>query len=588
MDEDPISKTINSILNLFRRKPPAGRGGVQPPSAVSAPRGADAQPPPPPQPKRRKPPEPEKPRLKVTSHVARDLLQNAAYFNALPKAVAEYVTNAIDSAEPGTPVICDVTIAENEVTIADNGSGMTYAELSNFFQMHGENVQRKRGRTVRGKFGTGKSAAFGVANTLQIETVKDGKRNVVELHRLDVESARDGRPIPVREAAVNQPALDSPPGTTIRIRDLLVEDPDEQAVRLYLEKLLGQHLRTHKVRVNGHACRYRMPKADLSFDFKPPEAVSATIGRARCKLFVSPDELERDDNAIAVLCHGYLHAVTLAGRSREPLAEYLFGEVEVPSLDDDPGPVPAFDNTRSLGLNPQNPKVQALEAWLGECIDEVLGKLAEREKRRRLAREQRLLRRVAGRIKTFLDEDFLSIQESLPWASLPAARKRELAQQADGSEGEPAAGRKAGKRPSTVKRGVTWLRRLLGLEKRPVPAAPRPPRGGPVEFEIRYARLGSKTVRAQYDAGEGVITLNRDHPQLRTAEREAGIESNTYKMLSFDIAFTEYALAVADHLARQAAAYRKELDTNALVQSILDRLGRKAAYYLETRTRRGE
>ncbi len=579
MDEDPISKTINSILNLFRRKPPA------PPPPAPAPQPPPA--PPPPKPKRRRRPKAEKPSLKVTSHVARDLLQNAAYFNTLPKTVAEYVTNAIDSAEPGTPVHCEVTVAEGEVSIADDGSGMTYAELSNFFQMHGENIQRKRGRTVRGKFGTGKSAAFGVANTLQIETVRNGRRNVVELHRADVESARDGQPIPVRERTVNLPAPGAPSGTTIRIRDLLDDDLDEQAVRAYLEKLLGQHLRTHKVHVNGHACRYRMPKAELTFDFKPPEAVSAAIGRVKCKLFVSRDELERDDNAVAVLCHGFLHAVTLAGRSREPLAEYLFGEVEVPALDDDPGPVPAFDNTRSLALNPRNPKVQALEVWLGECIDEVLEELAEREKRRQLARQQRLLRKITGRIKTFLDEDFLEIQESLPWASLPAARKRELPQQA-ARTGSRSAGRNPAPRPSLLQRGFTWLRRLFGLEPRRPTVPPRPPRGAPVEFEIRYARLGSRESRAQYDAEEGLITLNRDHPQLRTAEREAGLESGTYRMLCFDIAFTEYALAVADYLSKQAAAYRKPLDTNALVQSILDRLGRKAADYLEASAPRGE
>ena len=145
---------------------------------------------------------PQKPPLKVTSHVSRDLLQNAAYFSTLPKVVAEYVTNAIDSAAPGQAIRCEVTLSPTEVTIADNGSGMSHAELSNFFQMHGENIQRRRGRTVRGKFGTGKSAAFGVANILQVETIKDGKRNIVELHRKDVESARDGHPIPVRELVV--------------------------------------------------------------------------------------------------------------------------------------------------------------------------------------------------------------------------------------------------------------------------------------------------------------------------------------------------------------------------------------------------
>ena len=78
---------------------------------------------------------------------------------------------------------CEVTLARDAIRIADSASGMTYTELSNFFQMHGENVQRKRGRAVRGKFGTGKSAAFGIANTLHVETVKGGKRNVVELRR---------------------------------------------------------------------------------------------------------------------------------------------------------------------------------------------------------------------------------------------------------------------------------------------------------------------------------------------------------------------------------------------------------------------
>ena len=40
--------------------------------------------------------------------------------------------------------------------------------------MHGENLQRKKGKRTRGRFGTGKSAAFGIANTLEIDTIKDG------------------------------------------------------------------------------------------------------------------------------------------------------------------------------------------------------------------------------------------------------------------------------------------------------------------------------------------------------------------------------------------------------------------------------
>jgi hypothetical protein len=568
MDSDPISKAINGLLGLFRKK---------------APEPAPPRPAPAPKPVPHEPPRPKTPPLKVTSHVARDLLQNAAYFSALPKVVAEYVTNSIDSAEPGTPVQCTVTIGEDEIRIADDGSGMNRSELSGFFQMHGENLQRKKGRTVRGKFGTGKSAAFGIADTLQIETVRDGLRNRVELRRADVEAAREGQPIPLREQGIDEAAAGSPNGTTIRIRDLLADDLDPAAVRGYLEKLLGQHLRSNRVSVNGQVCRYRKPKSELNFDFLPPESVRKVIGRAKCRLSVCPDELERDDNAIAVLCHGYLHATTLAGRSREPLIEYVFGEVEVPSLDDDPGPVPAFDNTRSLGLNPRNARVQALEAWLGECLDQVLAALAEREKRRQKAREQRLLRQVAGRIKKLLDQDFLDIQEALPWASLPAAKKPAAAESPTRPAGKTRRSTPAS-HPTLLQRGLSWLRRLFGLEKRKAARPAPPPRGLPVEFQIRYVRTGAASARASYDPETGLISLNRDHPQLRTAEREAGLESNTYRMLCFDIAFTEYALAVAEQLGRQAVHYRVTLDSNQLVQQILDRLGRRAAEYLERRS----
>ena len=40
---------------------------------------------------------------------------------------------------------------------------MDWGGLKNFFIMHGENIDRKMGRRVLGMFGTGKSAAFGIA-----------------------------------------------------------------------------------------------------------------------------------------------------------------------------------------------------------------------------------------------------------------------------------------------------------------------------------------------------------------------------------------------------------------------------------------
>jgi len=522
-------------------------------------------------------PEPEAPALQVTTHVARDLLQNAAYFNSVPKAVAEYVTNAIDNARPDQPVQCAVTLGRDEIRISDDGSGMTHTELSNFFQMHGENLQRRRGRTVRGKFGTGKSAAFGIANTLRVETTKDGRRNIAELRRAEVEAAQDGQAIPVREVAVNR-AAPKQSGTTIIVKDLIAKNVDAQAVRVYLEKLLGRHLRLHSVVVNGTACRYHEPESVKTFRFKAQGEVLDQLGRATCVLKISRQPLGREENVVAVLCHGFLHATTLAGKQSELFIEYLFGEVEAPSLDLDAGPVPAFDNTRNLMLNPQNPRVQTLLGWLAECLEEARRELIARDKRRRYSKEVRLLRKVAGEIEGFLDDDFKVVQETIPWARLSGASRRRSPRKADGAKALPISF--APQPPTLIEQGQALVNQLLGRDEAAADAAKALAtirRGGRVQFEINYVRLGVEAPRSRYIANRRAIYLNRDHPQLRAAESEAGVQSLTFKMLSSDVAFTEYALAVVSQLADQGIEVADPIDASEVVQEILDRLGRKAA-----------
>ena len=79
----------------------------------------------------------------VTSHVARDFLQNSAYFNTMPKLIWEYVANSLDAADEGETAVVTVEITSNFVKISDTGRGTSRQELNNFFQMHGENIQKK-------------------------------------------------------------------------------------------------------------------------------------------------------------------------------------------------------------------------------------------------------------------------------------------------------------------------------------------------------------------------------------------------------------------------------------------------------------
>src|SRR5512138_340765 len=103
--------------------------------------------------------------LVVRTHVARDLLQNAALFKTDKLVVWEYVSNGLQYVDLGTNPTVTVLLdsKQRRIAITDNGRGMDWPGLQNFFVMHGENVDRREGRPGRGRFGTGKSAAFGIA-----------------------------------------------------------------------------------------------------------------------------------------------------------------------------------------------------------------------------------------------------------------------------------------------------------------------------------------------------------------------------------------------------------------------------------------
>src|SRR6185295_10186081 len=153
--------------------------------------------------------------LKVTSHVGRDLLQSAALFKHEHSVVWEYVSNGLEYVDPGVNPTVDVTIdiKGKKIIVRDNGRGMSHQDLQRYFQMHGENVDRKRGKAGRGMFGTGKSAAFGIGDVLRLTTVRNGRRSKVRLARKDIEAAmEDGAGIPVQVAENGAPTTE-PNGT---------------------------------------------------------------------------------------------------------------------------------------------------------------------------------------------------------------------------------------------------------------------------------------------------------------------------------------------------------------------------------------
>lgn len=208
--------------------------------------------------------------ISVTSHVARDFLQSAAVFNSLPKVVWEYVSNSLDNGKESTQVHVIVELEGTSLLrISDDGTGMSKRELEHFFQMHGVNIKRTKGKRVRGRFGTGKSAAFGVASQLRIDTVKVGKRNVVELARLDIERAADGRPFPVKHTICDE-TTDQPDGTKVEISGFLIPHLDLEKTIAYVERHLARYKGQATVVINDHICRFQEPPSTMTIEYTPP------------------------------------------------------------------------------------------------------------------------------------------------------------------------------------------------------------------------------------------------------------------------------------------------------------------------------
>jgi len=489
--------------------------------------------------------------LEVVTHVGRDILANASYFATIPKAVYEYVSNSIDATPSGRACVVRVTLAtrarDRRIQIADDASGMSREELRAFFTMHGENLLRRAGRKVRGRFGTGKIAAFGRADVLRVDTVQDGVRNVVELGRSDLEDVLAGRPIRVRELLVDEPT-DERAGTVVTIAGLhRGARVDRAEIVRYLQRQLGRHLARHEVYVDGERVAYVEPVATDEFAFAAPEELTLLAGTPLSLVVkVASRPLAEEENGVAILCNGFLNAMTLAGLAGKPEAEYLFGEVEVSALDDDAAEVPAFLATRDLTLNPENPLVAELQPWLRSSLDGVRRELVRRAHERRRAAEERELRVLGDQISGLLSSIYRGERATL----LAPPRPEPLPV----APLEPVV---------VAPLGVTRAPR----KDRGVPRGPRPPRPTveaaplveavvpaigldrePLSVHVLFRHVGDANLRAFYVREERGIVMNLDHPEAVASLGLGGPTSPFFAHYCFRTAMEEFTLAMVAEL----------------------------------------
>jgi len=533
----------------------------------------------------------------VTSHVSRDFLQNAAYFNSLPKVVWEYVSNSLDNTREDTQVTVLVElIGTRLLRISDNGRGMSRDDLRRFFTMHGVNIQRQKGKRVRGRFGTGKAAAFGIAKVLRIDTRQGGLRNVVELALDEIKNAKDGQPFPVRELMVDQ-ATDEGDGTIVEIREFSTNRLDIQKAISYVEKHLARYRSRAKVVINDHVCAYKEPPSIGEKTVRAPEDVAVHIGNVELLIKVSPIPLDKEEAGIDILANGIWHETTLA-EVKGDYVNRIFGEIDVPLLDEEAeADIPSYDNTRNNTLNRLNPKVVVLLGWLAEEIEKVRKEIAEQEAEQRRSQMAKKLEREAKRLAKILNDDFNDMMDDLDMAhKLVGKRRKPVGEKPDQmghllpgegdlvtpwqQAGQPHGKGKRGESPpgegETPRKGPGLIPGEQKGSRAKLTGTGKTRRRG--VFDIKFSHLTPEYQRSRYDRETRIIYINLDHPQVAAALEATGgaLESRQFRSIAYEIAGVEYAQAIPF----ERLEIGEEMDAAEALFSVretIDRITRKFA-----------
>jgi hypothetical protein len=538
------------------------------------------------------------PTIFVKSHVSRDLLQNAALFKTDKLVVWEYISNGLQYVDPGTsPTVSVVLDSKNRrIVIADNGRGMSWNDLQNFFVMHGENVDRKSGQPGRGRFGTGKSAAFGIGDILRVTSVRNRRKSTVELMRSDLEAASSGSPIPVHTIEHETPT-DAANGTRVELAKIHLRSLDQAGIIRYVERHLAHWPKNCTVIVNNHECEYSAPAVSEERTFYPPHPLKEKLGDIVLYAKVAKAPLDEDTRGVSIFSNGVWHETTMAGTDGKDMANYLFGEVEVPRLDEDKSPIPPFDLSRSMRLSPSNELVQAIYAFINQSLETMRKELVLREKRRKEGEDARRLSAEASEIARYINEDFDAFRDRVSKVRAKSPGRVDAisgGQEALDGETDLSFG---GDLPTQITaseggRGAQGDQGGGGGDPRllmpQVEAAPNGERDGRQTskrsssgqrrggFSVEFQAMGEEERRATYSPEERTIYVNLEHPQLVAARGAGDLEQPTFRRIAYEVAFTEYAIALSSELARRGE-YLDPSDPIYEIRETVNRLARRGA-----------
>ena len=321
-------------------------------------------------------------------------------YTRLPHALAESISNAYDA--DAASVTISIQQGEggvDSVEIKDDGFGMSKEDLRNNFLVVGRKRREEggdgttpKGRKVTGRKGLGKLAMFGIANVVEIETVRDGKVNAFQMCWDDIEKSKNDdcffrmvkNDVDTQEGNGTKIILTSIKRKTgIDLKDLSVRlsrrfdfdsdfcvcvkssDSDEE---YNLTPLLG----LSDVEIEGE-----FPITDAFFT----GACEGFKGRVRGVIKTAKKPMPKEGmQGVSLFARGKLvNEPTAFGSVSSNFFRYLTGELHIDFIEDDEEDLIAT-NRRSLDWD--NEKLEPLERCLTQIINSMEKKWRELRKKK--------------------------------------------------------------------------------------------------------------------------------------------------------------------------------------------------------------
>lgn len=178
-----------------------------------------------------------------------------AMYSKFPKAIGELVVNGYDA--DATEV--NVHVSSDEVLIIDNGGGMDEKQIRENYMLLGSDQKRRVRRTPKfkrlpvGNKGIGKLAGLGIADRMEIRSVKDGKVYKFSIDREELKKKKTLEKAIFDDFTVEEPDW-LPCGTVITLTNLCdYVKIDVSDLRGYLAREIPQD-QNFRILVNDELC----------------------------------------------------------------------------------------------------------------------------------------------------------------------------------------------------------------------------------------------------------------------------------------------------------------------------------------------